>query len=159
MRAGGVELGSGNELDLIIGGTGDPQTITPELQLAGSYAAVGFDLHDPGNPDGNNPCCDDQAIIRINGIDVALGDLIDPVSDGGGYLQSSVGWVGFILTDGTFDTLLFHNNGGGTQGFTIDNIRVATVVTPLPAALPLYGTGLGLMGLFGWWRRRRAATT
>ncbi|GAF69074.1 unnamed protein product [marine sediment metagenome] len=28
---------------------------------------------------------------------------------------------------------------------------------PLPAALPLYGTGLGLMGLFGWWRRRRAA--
>jgi hypothetical protein len=29
-------------------------------------------------------------------------------------------------------------------------------VVPLPASLPLYGTGLGLMGLFGWWRRRRA---
>jgi hypothetical protein len=28
---------------------------------------------------------------------------------------------------------------------------------PLPAALPLYASGLGLMGLFGWWRRRRAA--
>ena len=27
---------------------------------------------------------------------------------------------------------------------------------PLPAALPLYGTGLVLMGLFGWWKRRRA---
>src|SRR5262245_9940818 len=27
---------------------------------------------------------------------------------------------------------------------------------PLPAALPLYATGLGLMGLFGWWRRRRS---
>ena len=28
---------------------------------------------------------------------------------------------------------------------------------PLPAALPLYGTGLGLMGLFGWWQKRKAA--
>jgi hypothetical protein len=27
---------------------------------------------------------------------------------------------------------------------------------PLPAALPLFGTGLGVMGLFGWWKRRRA---
>jgi len=26
--------------------------------------------------------------------------------------------------------------------------------TPLPAALPLFGGGLGLMSLFGWWRRR-----
>lgn len=29
-------------------------------------------------------------------------------------------------------------------------------VTPLPAALPLFGTGLGFMGLMGWWRKRRA---
>ena len=27
--------------------------------------------------------------------------------------------------------------------------------TPLPAALPLFATGLGAMGLFGWWRRKR----
>lgn len=33
-------------------------------------------------------------------------------------------------------------------------IEVSEVL--LPAALPLYGTGLGLMGLFGWWRRRKA---
>jgi hypothetical protein len=28
---------------------------------------------------------------------------------------------------------------------------------PLPPALPLFATGLGALGLFGWWRRRRAA--
>ena len=27
--------------------------------------------------------------------------------------------------------------------------------TPLPAALPLFASGLGAMGLFGWWRRRK----
>ncbi len=28
--------------------------------------------------------------------------------------------------------------------------------TPLPAALPLFATGLGIMGLFGWRRKRKA---
>ena len=29
--------------------------------------------------------------------------------------------------------------------------------TPLPAALPLFATGLGAMGLLGWRRKRKAA--
>lgn len=31
-------------------------------------------------------------------------------------------------------------------------------VTPLPAALPLFGTGVGVIGLLGWRRKRKAAT-
>jgi hypothetical protein len=27
---------------------------------------------------------------------------------------------------------------------------------PVPAALPLFATGLGALGLIGWWRRRKA---
>jgi len=30
--------------------------------------------------------------------------------------------------------------------------------TPLPAALPLYGAGLGVMGLLAWRRKRKAGT-
>ena len=29
--------------------------------------------------------------------------------------------------------------------------------TPLPAALPLFATGLGALGLLGWRRKRKAA--
>jgi len=31
--------------------------------------------------------------------------------------------------------------------------------TPIPAALPLFATGLGAMGLFGWRRKRKSAAT
>jgi len=41
-----------------------------------------------------------------------------------------------------------------SANIVIDDIYVTT--TPLPAALPLFGTGLGPMGFVGWWRKRRA---
>jgi hypothetical protein len=40
----------------------------------------------------------------------------------------------------------------------LDLIRIAGVAAapvPLPAALPLFATGLGAIGLLGWWRRRQ----
>jgi hypothetical protein len=38
----------------------------------------------------------------------------------------------------------------------VDNINVTVNPTPLPAALPLFATGLGALGLFGWRRKRTA---
>lgn len=38
----------------------------------------------------------------------------------------------------------------------IDNV-IATQVVPIPAALPLFGTGLALMGFLGWCRKREIA--
>ena len=41
--------------------------------------------------------------------------------------------------------------GEGSESF----VNVSPI--PLPAALPLFGTGLGIMGFIGWRRKRRIA--
>jgi hypothetical protein len=42
----------------------------------------------------------------------------------------------------------------GTLTFTLNN---STSATPLPAALPLFASGLGALGLLGWRRKRKNA--
>ena len=47
-----------------------------------------------------------------------------------------------------------------TSFFLLDTpftIEIATAQTPLPAALPLFATGLGALGLFAWRRKKKAA--
>jgi hypothetical protein len=43
-----------------------------------------------------------------------------------------------------------------TRYFTGGSASASTAATPLPAALPLFATGLGAIGLFGWRRKRKA---
>jgi hypothetical protein len=49
--------------------------------------------------------------------------------------------------------IVFDANGGGN--IRIDDISVSS--TPLPGALPLFATGLGVFGLLGWRRKRKNA--
>ncbi len=45
---------------------------------------------------------------------------------------------------------------GGDFG-QLDYVPVPVSATPLPAALPLFATGLGALGLFGWRKKRKNA--
>jgi hypothetical protein len=54
----------------------------------------------------------------------------------------------------------FRVDGGGRGGAAYYDIRITTLVTPLPAALPVFATGLGLgMGMLGWRRKRTRAAS
>jgi hypothetical protein len=64
------------------------------------------------------------------------------------------------VNDDGGDTLNFENFEGG-PGYSLFGSAPAgtwsVTSTPLPAALPLVTTGLGMMGLFGWRRKRKNA--
>jgi hypothetical protein len=44
-------------------------------------------------------------------------------------------------------------NVGGWSPITGE---LTVIATPLPATLPLFATGLGALGLVGWWKKRKA---
>ena len=56
-----------------------------------------------------------------------------------------------------FTNLVNSQDGGLDLG--LDNVSVtdAVAATPLPAALPLFATGLGALGVLGWRRKRKKA--
>jgi hypothetical protein len=64
----------------------------------------------------------------------------------------------FVLPNTFMDLTSVVFTGLGTAPnpeMVLDNI-VVTAATPLPAALPLFATGLGGLGLLGWRRKRKA---
>lgn len=60
--------------------------------------------------------------------------------------------IATIFTDNEFNEIRFLSGG---NAFEYANLNVSAV--PLPAALPLYGAGLAVMGFIGWRKRRKAA--
>jgi hypothetical protein len=48
-------------------------------------------------------------------------------------------------------------NSGGLSVARIEAVHYALAETPVPSTLPLFATGLGVLGLLGWRRKRKAA--
>ncbi len=64
-----------------------------------------------------------------------------------------------IYADGNGYTLLTmaSNNVNSPFNGDLSIVESSTNATPLPAALPLFATGLGALGLLGWRRKRKQA--
>ncbi len=68
-----------------------------------------------------------------------------------------------VITDMPLDELVLISLGGGSKSFFqfefIKDISYATTTSisavPIPAALPLYGSALAIMGFIGWRRKRK----
>jgi len=69
--------------------------------------------------------------------------------------SSVTDWVSF--GDGTTLAVTFYNYQDWTLYPDISFDLDPTGATPLPAALPLFASGLGAMGLLGWRRKRKSA--
>ena len=107
---------------------------------------------------------DASGALTVWNIDVGIGNL-DP--------QQLEIRISSLTNDAaiTRECVTFDNNGACT-GFTPDEGLVnhgdngewnssstPTAATPLPAALPLFATGLGALGLLGWRRKRKSTAS
>ncbi len=75
-------------------------------------------------------------------------------------LSLTLNWTGlttvvFTTSGGTVHPGLYP--GGTHAQFALDDLQV--IPTPVPATLPLFASALGYLGVFGWRRRKSAAST
>ena len=65
---------------------------------------------------------------------------------------------GSTLWQGVVNGVTLGPNAGGTQTGYLLTARMTDPLStaPLPAAFPLFASGLGAMGLFAWWRKRKS---
>ena len=118
-----------------------------------------YTLHfaDPGTDIPIRWSSDNGATFSLNG-----GATLSTVGDNG--FSSLVSFVipalSFALGDNYFTVTVQNiscdcNNPTGLLVSTPE--FAAPTATPLPAALPLFATGLGALGVFGWRRKKKAA--
>lgn len=150
--------------------SGTPVSPIWELPPIGS---VGFPIATFTNirdADINNP---GAFTATFEGLNIANGDVFGYIDlDYGGFDDGDVSEALVPnLTGEEFATVFFANGSfvsaffgagsigsGGLLQFDDSNLVTSTnSVVPLPAALPLFGTGLAIMGLLGWRRKRKVS--
>jgi hypothetical protein len=80
-----------------------------------------------------------------------------PVLDGNPGLEHGIdGFLAVTDGDGIAQVIIHKISVGNGIYFELDHMQIATEsAVPLPAALPLFATGLGVAGLAGWRRKKK----
>ena len=135
--------------------------LVPSTQYQLNFLVYG-DNRPPGPTPAGNPNTGiwglhvdvNGSILDLSGIDHAAGTYP-------GAIETLL-----FSTDGTGAATVFFEQttlSGSEASAIIDNVTISTGgggnagTTPLPAALPLFATGLGALGLLGWRRKRKNA--
>jgi hypothetical protein len=91
-------------------------------------------------------------VITVSFDDGVVQSLFPLINDNGG-----AQFFGFTDTSSFSSVTLSINNSSDAWGVDVITYDVPSSATPIPAALPLFTTGLGVMGLLGWRRKKKAA--
>ena len=126
-------------------GTGEYEGIGVSITGPSNFGSGSFNeaSSSGGDPAGIHPSAA-QTVYFPNGYISG-----SALSDGATWDDATLASLG--LTAGTY---VWTYGSLADQTFTLD--IVAPTATPLPAALPVFATGLGAVGLFGWRRKRKA---
>ncbi len=92
---------------------------------------------------GSNPIDYSVTVTGNSGVDV--------------FVITTAALFGFSDTTGLLSVSVANNNSVGNYAFDDVITGGSLAPVPLPAALPLFASGLGILGLFGWRRKRVAA--
>jgi choice-of-anchor C domain-containing protein len=144
MNTGWVAADGVRSIDLSGGGAGSISQELLGLSVGQEYS-IQFSL--AGNPNG--PPAEKTLEVSAGGASSVY------AFDIAGKSPSDMGWIAlsFIFTaNNTTETLVFSSLVNSVYGPALDNVSIAA--TPLPGALPLFGSILGSFGLFSWLRRR-----
>ena len=109
-----------------------------------------FDVGDTSSPLGTLKFFKPQGYVEWQA-DGESGYFGSPYVRTAGLLELAVG------SSGPYDSYLFAGGEFSPSDYWPLASEVAAT-TPLPAALPLFATGLGALGLLGWRRKRKAQT-
>jgi hypothetical protein len=128
--------------------------VTAITGTIGGVAINGTEMQTPPGTPCNDTACIDNRIYIVPSGDGAL-----DLSGIGFYTNSANTNAVSIDCDNLYSCFAYASNGSSTfttiGGSDEEYLVTLTTATPLPAALPLLGTGLGLMGLLGWRRKRK----
>jgi len=162
--------GSSFQSSAIAFSVSSPAMITEVVANIGGqvgHVHLGIMASDNGNPSGTFLTNESVEIVysTTHGVDLTSLDWALPtagtywlaaVADPFGDVGTTVG--GFDLNHNISGTFGYQNINSGNHWNHLNQILPEVLIvgtTPLPAALPLFASGLGALGLLGWRRKRR----
>jgi hypothetical protein len=121
----------------------------------GGLTALSFALSDPKNSNGPSLTfgLDSSSSVSYfyQGSTLVLAGLIYGGQVGTDALLS--------ITLGSSGGYIFTDNAPGGSGFdSFGSVNVSVAQTPLPTSFPLLATGLGILAMIGWWRKRKVGS-